>query len=142
MRVVFVCDVVPLGSGPGNGNAVGPAVELVRNATGGFPCSWAISSNPPIAGGVCEVTADQLSALQADSRIIALEVADLATLLSQLPKPRRTAIKNKLTQLGVTALDTESLQAVFDRASTRANGEVATGLDDLHSRLRREWGLT
>lgn len=139
MRVIFVCDVVPLGSGPRG--AVGPAIELVRNAaTGTFPCSWTISANPPIAAGVADVNADQLAALQADSRIIVVDLAHIALRLTQLPAAWRNAIKNKLTALGVSSLDSDSVQTVFERAAARANG-IPIATDFLHGRLKREWGL-
>lgn len=106
-RALFVCEVVL--------NAAGrayPATEDVRNSlvTGNFPCVWTITTFGDarrVAVGIVEVNAAQLTALQADTRIRAVDLpVDWETLnWGSIPSATRTSLLNFLTARGVSTAD-------------------------------------
>jgi len=102
-RALFICQVVLDAAG-----VAYPATEDVRNGPdGNFPCVWTITTFQDarrVAVGLAEVTNPQLNALQADTRIRAVNLPtnwkDLTW--GDLSLATRTSILNFLTNRGVS----------------------------------------
>ncbi len=117
-----------------------PAMEAVRNAQGGFPCAWVIDAGitPPIAVGEAEVTTAQMSVIDADARITAVDKALLAQRLDQLSAAVRNKIRNKMTALGVDSTGTDTIGDVIQRAIARVQPD---SIANISARLLHDFGV-
>lgn len=108
-RALFICAVVET---PGDRPIAYPATEDLRNdvVVGNFPCVWTITKfrdTRRVAIGIAEVTAAQLTALQADSRIRAISLPDgwKTMLWGSVALATRNSIINFLNNRGVDTSD-------------------------------------
>lgn len=143
-RALFVCGVVLDAAG-----VAYPATEDVRNSvvTGNFPCCWTITTFQDarrVAVGLAEVTAAQLTALDADTRI---RVIDLPTNWKTLTwgdvaLATRTSILNFLTNRGVSTAGLTDLTPLTTIVTTLCNRfRAGRRLAHLETELSMNFGV-
>jgi hypothetical protein len=134
MRLLFVCAVVPHPRRPGYRI---PVIELVRNGpAGSFPATWIIGGERAV--GVCEASAAQVVALNAEPGLLAVPESEADQRLATIGAGLRAVIDDYMIALDVPVRADDTVRTLFERAAQPVGGGRT---DDWQHQLARSFGL-